>query len=146
MDLGCGFGYLVDELASRGADITGLDLSQYAIDKAGALFPDRDFVLGDATNTSFSNKTFNIVIGIGLADCMPDLDTLKTLLSEVKRIMKPNGKVYALASLGGVEEYYLLLTKSEWTGHCEQKFQGKTITVDGVGHLPLGWDVRITVD
>lgn len=146
LDIGCAFGYLVDELASRGATVTGIDISSYAIGKANALFPDRDFVNVDFFDNTFDDDTFDLIVSCGFVDCLQNKQKIMNAVTEVKRILKPQGKVYILASLRGVESYYTLLNEQEWQDGMQTKFQGRTITITDVGHLPVGWDVRITVD
>ncbi len=49
LDLGCGTGQLTAEIAKRGANVIGIDLSQDMIDQAQRNFPDLWFEVGDAT-------------------------------------------------------------------------------------------------
>lgn len=59
LDVGCGTGHHVFELASSGFDAIGIDISPSMIDKAKADFPDYQFQVGDALNSSeFAPNTF----------------------------------------------------------------------------------------
>ena len=60
LDIGCGDGRLVMELARQFPDshITGIDYSQRAITLAKAMYPEGDFVCQDITNSQL-DKSFN---------------------------------------------------------------------------------------
>jgi len=49
--VGCGWGYLVDELVKLGIDAWGIEISQYAVDKAQTVIPDNAYriIKGDAS-------------------------------------------------------------------------------------------------
>lgn len=56
---GCGWGYLVDELVSRGVDAWGIDISPYALAKAREVLPSRSVnrvLLGDAAAPSIDRR------------------------------------------------------------------------------------------
>jgi trans-aconitate methyltransferase len=50
LDLGCGTGHLTAEIANRGAQVLGLDLSAEMIGEAQRNFPALEFRMADATN------------------------------------------------------------------------------------------------
>ena len=51
LDVGCGTGHHVAELAGRGIDALGIDISPSMIKKAKENYPDYKFEIGDATNS-----------------------------------------------------------------------------------------------
>ncbi len=89
LDIGCGYGFFLQEMKSRGWDVTGIELSrkgrEYALDKMDVK------VYSEALeNISFSECMFDVVTFIYVIEHMPDP---VGLLMEVKRILKPNGLV-----------------------------------------------------
>lgn len=54
LDLGCGTGQLANDIAHRGASITGIDKSPEMIAKAKATYPSLSFDVADATSFQFS--------------------------------------------------------------------------------------------
>jgi SAM-dependent methyltransferase len=59
LDVGCGTGHHVFELSASGFDAIGIDISPSMISKAKADFPDYNFEVGDALNSSeFAPSTF----------------------------------------------------------------------------------------
>ena len=63
LDVGCGTGHHVAELNSGGFDTLGMDISTSMIDKAKDEFPDYEFKVGDALNSSeFAPSTFTHIM------------------------------------------------------------------------------------
>ena len=100
LDLGCGHGrdvrYLFDEGVTR---VIGLDFSQQFIVKAGKLtdpkkYPHAEFRVEDMRDLSFQND--ETVDGIWCCASLICLDTedAKIALTEMYRVLKPNGKVF----------------------------------------------------
>jgi len=59
LDVGCGTGHHVFEMASSGFDTLGIDISPSMIDQAKQNFPDYKFEVGDALNSSeFAPNSF----------------------------------------------------------------------------------------
>lgn len=90
LDVGCGKGYLLYELAQvvPGLEITGVDISAYALDKA------RDEVkgalqLGNAVNLPFENQSFDLVISFNTLHNLR-LPDLERALCEIERVARFN--------------------------------------------------------
>ncbi len=93
LDLACGHGRLARELARRGAQVVGIDISVALLDKAR----DREqanpmgiaYVHGDAASSdALGGEVFNgVVCGFGLSD----IDGLDGVLATVARVLKPGG-------------------------------------------------------
>tara|TARA_Y100000310_G_scaffold285257_1_gene308599 strand:+ start:1650 stop:2387 length:738 start_codon:yes stop_codon:yes gene_type:complete len=89
LDLGCGSGVFVKKIISLGAkNVKGFDLSSELIKIAKKENPDIDFYVGNAQNTSFKNKEFDIVTSSLMAQYIKDLNKL---FGEVSRILKKKG-------------------------------------------------------
>lgn len=89
LDIGCGYGFFLQEMITRGWDAEGIELSrvgrEYALDKLGLK------VYSEQLETlSFPDCSFDVVSFIYVIEHMPDPIGL---LMEVKRILKPNGLV-----------------------------------------------------
>jgi SAM-dependent methyltransferase len=142
--IACAFGYFAAELASRGATVTGLDISPYAINQAETLFPSLDFVVEDAVSTSFKNNEFDLVTGNGIVMCMPNGTVLDNLMIEIARILKPNGWFYGVSDL--TPQWYYVIGNSELITKFDNWFGSGKATITDTGHLPIAADRRIVVN
>ena len=141
--IACAFGYLVNELASRGATVTGLDISPYAIGQAETLFPSLTFTTQDAVFTDLKKNDYNLIIGNGIIMCMPDGATLDLLMEEFYRLVKPTGNFYGLADL--TPQYYYVINNSELITKFENWFGSGVAAITETGRFPLAADRRIVV-
>jgi SAM-dependent methyltransferase len=94
LDLGCGTGALLDQLEGCSAELWGLDRSPEGL-KFCALRGHKKLILGDATRLPFRQNYFDVITAIGLIEHLED-DQL--FLSEVKRLLKPDGVLVLLTS------------------------------------------------
>lgn len=93
LDLACGTGDIAREMASRGASVTGLDVTYRMLQLARGKTSAVDFVCGDMTCLPFHAAQFDIVsTGYGLRN-VPDLSMA---LREILRVLKPGGLVVSL--------------------------------------------------
>ena len=92
LDLGCGGGFLAEELARRGANVTGVDPSQPAIDiardHAGANFLKINYQVGTGERIPFANDSFDIVVCV---DVLEHVEDLPRVIMEVRRVVRPGG-------------------------------------------------------
>lgn len=86
LDVGCGAGFLTNELHKRGADIVGIDYSEAQIPFAKERFPYIDFRV--ASVYELSESEFDIIT---LFDVIEHLGDFKKALVEIKKVLKPNG-------------------------------------------------------
>lgn len=86
LDVGCGKGYLLYELtqAVPGIEVTGLDISTYAIEHAKEEIRDR-LVAGDAAKLPFADRSFDFVVSLGTFHNLRVAD-LFAALAEVERV------------------------------------------------------------
>ena len=98
LDVGCGAAGKTMYYASLGAArVVGMDIVAHYKEEAEALarelgYADRfQFVLGDAAATDFPDGTFDTVI---MNDAMEHVDRPEAVLAEVRRILKPGGRLY----------------------------------------------------
>lgn len=95
LDVGCGTGHLTAELAARGAEVLGVDLSPDMIAEAEHLHPHLDFVLADARRLDFSGR-FDAVFSNAALHWVPEADEV---LAGIQRSLRPGGRF--VAEFGG---------------------------------------------
>jgi ubiquinone/menaquinone biosynthesis C-methylase UbiE len=93
LDLGCGAGNMSEWLISAGAEhLTGVDISETAIERARARLPHATCLLSDFTQapTNFADETFNAIFDSHFLHCIIGEDR-QTVLTEIHRLLKPDG-------------------------------------------------------
>jgi 2-polyprenyl-3-methyl-5-hydroxy-6-metoxy-1,4-benzoquinol methylase len=104
LDVGCGPGMLVNELAPRNR-VVGLDLSQDMIQECAASLRDSGsiFLNGNAEDLPLQDGTFDVVVGAGVLEYAADVDKA---LGEFSRVAKKGGMVI-VSMLNGMSPYRL---------------------------------------
>jgi SAM-dependent methyltransferase len=97
LDIGSGAGGNVIALCSNGASVTGVDISDAAIELAKARMPEElrghaTFLAMDAENLDFPDGSFDVVTGKGILHHL----ALRRAYAEIARVLSPDG--YALFS------------------------------------------------
>ncbi len=95
LDIGCGTGHLTAQIAERGAEVTGIDLSAEMIEQARRLYPNIRFEIADGTSFSFDEE-FDAVFSNAAIHWMKDQHALA---ASVNRALKPGGRF--VAEFGG---------------------------------------------
>ena len=94
MDLGCGEGEFSCFLASLGADVTALDISEMNINITSLRAKRNNLrlrtVVADVCNTYLQNASFDIIVGKALIHHLTEYEEQK-LYHEVFRLLRPNG-------------------------------------------------------
>jgi ubiquinone/menaquinone biosynthesis C-methylase UbiE len=91
LDLGCGDGRLTLELRAR--DIVGADVSRVALDRARPRVGERDIELVELTPGAvlpFDDGAFELVL---MAETIEHVVDVQSLLSEVRRVLRPGGEL-----------------------------------------------------
>ncbi|MCK4251601.1 class I SAM-dependent methyltransferase [candidate division WOR-3 bacterium] len=92
LEIGCGLGLFAISMASKGARVSAIDISEYAIktakQKATKENLEIDFRIMDAESLKFRNNDFELIYGISI---LHHLD-LKRVIPEIKRVIKIGGK------------------------------------------------------
>lgn len=119
LDIGCGKGFLVQDLRELGFDAWGIDISPYAISQAApevAPF----LSVGDIKNlASYGVDEFDAVVGFRVLPCFTNAELL-ILSPEIVRISKKQfflidcNDYYTAEELQVVNQYYNMKTKEQW--------------------------------
>jgi 2-polyprenyl-3-methyl-5-hydroxy-6-metoxy-1,4-benzoquinol methylase len=126
LDIGCGTGRHAIELARRGYNVTGVDLSESMLNKARANAQAAGvkvvFQRADARNLNFNNE-FELVLTIceGAFPLMETDEMNFQILQNAARALKSGGK-YILTTLNGLFPLY----------HSTEKFVNDAATSDSV--------------
>ncbi len=105
LEIGCGIGTVVHELAKQGYDIRGTDISQVAVEYGRAKYGSNiRLEVQPAEGLAFEDASFDIVLSFDLFEHIARVDLH---VSEVHRILKPGG-------------YYLFQTPNKY---CDAIFE-----------------------
>lgn len=100
LDVGCGRGDSSLLMASRGAQVSGIDVSRVVIEEVAKRMREKklqvDFRIMDAENMDYGDCYFDVVCGTGV---LHHLD-LEMSLGEIKRVLKVGGVGIFLEPLG----------------------------------------------
>lgn len=87
LDAGCGEGYGADLLAGSAREITGIDLEEPVLARAGARYPQVRFVRGDLEAMPFERR-FEAVVTLQVIEHLPHP---AAFLAECRRVLRPGG-------------------------------------------------------
>jgi ubiquinone biosynthesis O-methyltransferase len=93
LDIGCGSGHGSAHLADKFLKVIGVDISEEALEYAKNNWQ-RDnvsFVVGDALSIPFEDNTFDAIAAFEVFEHLTDWEKF---LTELRRVLKPNGIVY----------------------------------------------------
>jgi SAM-dependent methyltransferase len=93
LDLGTGPGTQAFQLAKRGLDVTGADISETAILKAKQLFTNVRFVTDDFLNSKLPDHSFDFILDRGCFHVFEPSKRQK-YVEQVKRILDKNGILF----------------------------------------------------
>jgi SAM-dependent methyltransferase len=148
LEVGCAYGFLTNLLAQRGADVSGIDISAFAIGEANSRFPTLDFVEDDFLSSgAFSNNTFDLIVSCGAFECMSTDPEIGGFLSRMRAWLKSSGIYYFLIDYKNSPPiYYQNKTAAEWLIAMEVGLPGPfDFDVEDVGHLPVMYATRVVV-
>lgn len=90
LDVGCGKGELVPYVQMKIKSYTGIDISEEALKKASADFPDCNFDLINDLDWSFEDEEFDVAVSITVIQHL-SLSRAVALLRNAFRVLKPGG-------------------------------------------------------
>jgi SAM-dependent methyltransferase len=95
LEVGVGFGKLLSMLAGSGATVSGIDISQTAIEEARELFVSRklkgDLRVASALSLPYEAESFDLVYALGLIEHFEDDCDKRKIIKECYRVTKKNG-------------------------------------------------------
>ena len=97
LEIGCGIGVDSIQLAGCGFEVTGVDLTESALEVAREFAVRRevsiDFEQGNAEDLAFPDQSFDAVYSFGVLHHTPDIEKA---VSEVHRVLRPGGTAYVM--------------------------------------------------
>ena len=99
LDLGTGPATQAIQLAKRGLKVTGSDVSEAAIRRAGELYvhnnkdKEINFTVDNILNSKLKDKMFNYVFDRGCFHVLP-IEKRPLYIKEIKRILDDNGRLF----------------------------------------------------
>jgi 2-polyprenyl-3-methyl-5-hydroxy-6-metoxy-1,4-benzoquinol methylase len=88
LEIGCGIGTVVHELAKQGHDVQGVDISQVAIEYGRRKYGDVRLDVLAAEELAFEDASFDVVLSFDLFEHIARVDKH---VGEVRRVLKPGG-------------------------------------------------------
>ena len=92
LEYGCGLGSYAFDLSSKGSNVTGIDISEFAIREAKTRAMQNglkiDFQVMDAEQLKFANESFDVVCGSSILHHL----NLERAIEEIMRVLRPGGK------------------------------------------------------
>lgn len=129
LDVGCGYGRTLNELYQNGYyNLIGIDFSSGMIERGKRQFPYLDLRVKEDTKIALPDASVDAVILFAVLTCIRTNEEQEQLLSEIKRVLKPQGILYVNDFLLNTDERNLLRYK---------KFE-EIYSVYGVFELPEG--------
>jgi len=106
LEIGCGLGTDGAQFAKAGADYTGVDLTEAAIELARKRFEvfrlEGRFQVADAERLEFADATFDIVYSHGVLHHTPNI---VAAIAEIHRVLKPGGRAIVMLYHRGSYNY-----------------------------------------
>lgn len=129
LDLACHIGHFIDRLRRQGYDreYLGVDITPRFIERARELLPDERFEIGDVRDLPFPDKSFDLVMCVGVLMHLPDV---KEPLHHVFRIAR---KYVLLSTYGSRGETY---TRHDAKGNFMNSYYSKS---DIMAQVPPDW-------
>lgn len=133
VDVGCGYGRTLKELYNYGyKNLIGIDFSKGMIERGRKELPNVDFRVKENSKIDMPDNSVDAVILFAVLTCIIKNEEQEELMSEIYRILKPNGVVY-------INDF--LLNDDERNLNRYKKFENKYGQY-GVFELPEGAIVR----
>ncbi|KEQ17607.1 methyltransferase domain-containing protein [Endozoicomonas numazuensis] len=131
LDIGCGPGLLVSEMAKQtgsGGLITGVDPSKPMLTMAEKLCRDQNnthFQQADAETLPFENASFDVAVSIQVLEYVSNVDQA---LLEIHRVLKPGGRALIIDTdwdslvWNHSDRESMLRAIELWESHCEDSY------------------------
>jgi trans-aconitate methyltransferase len=117
LDLGCGTGYLTQQISDLGAEVVGIDYSPEMIQQAKQNYPDVAFSVADASKFSFT-EPFDAVFSNAVLHWVKDHNAM---MKCVYNSLKPGGRFVAEMGGKGNTQQLMAATKQVLLQHGYHK-------------------------
>lgn len=112
LDIGCGYGRTLDELYHNGyRDLIGIDFSNSMIARGNRQFPYLDLRVKENDTIDLPDNSVDAIILFAVLTCIRTNKEQEQLLTEIKRILKPQGILYVNDFLLNTDERNILRYK-----------------------------------
>ena len=113
LDVGCGAGFLSNELARRGFSVWGLDASESSLAVARAYDATGTvrYELGDAYRLPYERESFDIVCAM---DFLEHVEEPARVVAEIARVLKPGGRFFFHTFNRNLLSYLVVIKGVEW--------------------------------
>jgi SAM-dependent methyltransferase len=95
LEIGCGLGNNMKFMSEEGFDVTGIDVSETAINRANEIFNNKglkaSFVCGSCAEMPFESESYDLIVDHGCLAVLPD-EVFTKMIKEVSRVIKPSGR------------------------------------------------------
>jgi SAM-dependent methyltransferase len=98
LDIACGTGDWLAYFEERGGQISGIDISERAVEVCNSRFDKGEFVVGPAEELPFDDSHFDLITCMGSLEHFVDPDAA---LQEMRRVAKPDAKFLILVPNAG---------------------------------------------
>jgi len=143
LDCGCGYGRTLADLHRAGYDnLAGLDFSEGMLRRCRSEIPGTAVVRNDGQSLPFKTSSVDAVLLFAVLTCIPVDDDQRALLSEVERILRPNGALYISDLLVNDDQR----NRERYEKYASQGTYGVFELPEGVvvRHHTLDWIEKIT--
>jgi 2-polyprenyl-6-hydroxyphenyl methylase/3-demethylubiquinone-9 3-methyltransferase len=113
LDVGCGAGFLANELALHGYKVTGLDASEPALevarnhDSTGTV----DYCCGNAYTLAFEDRKFDVVCAM---DFLEHVENPEQVVREISRVLKAGGMFFFYTFNRNFLAWLIVIKGVEW--------------------------------
>jgi ubiquinone/menaquinone biosynthesis C-methylase UbiE len=90
LDVACGLGRVIEVGLEKGIEVSGIDISDVAVEKCQKKFPNNEVLVANAEELPFSEKQFEYITCLGSLERMLNREKV---VEEMKRVLKEHGKI-----------------------------------------------------
>ncbi len=122
LDMGCGNGYVANQLSLRGHKVTGIDLSKDGIELAQNTYPNTEFIVRSVyEDLADLGNDFDLIIS---SEVIEHLYYPKKFLQNAWLALKPGGVIILSTPYHGWAKNVLLSVLGQWDKHHTVDWEG----------------------